>query len=189
MPSLTPLKRSPLSIHRLHVRLFSQPVDSPPSSLTLFEISHSNHPKNPNFTYFLKWVSGITFVGSGLGYFYYSDSAFDSLKNSFSSFAEWSKATKESMTGKNPKFLFGGDLRVRNLARNVHLSPLILYPGFLLKHDAYFVDNHATSFFELLSSLEPWYIHCSWDFKDTRVSHFLLGGDCPGLDSLSKCKP
>lgn len=108
MPSLTPLKRSPLSIHRLHVRLFSQPVDSPPSSLTLFEISHSNHPKNPNFTYFLKWVSGITFVGSGLGYFYYSDSAFDSLKNSFSSFAEWSKATKESMTGKNPKFLFGG---------------------------------------------------------------------------------
>lgn len=108
MPSLTPLKRSPLSIHRLHVRLFSQPVDSPPSSLTLFEISHSNHPKNPNFTYFLKWVSGITFVGSGLGYLYYSDSAFDSLKNSFSSFAEWSKATKESMTGKNPKFLFGG---------------------------------------------------------------------------------
>ena len=108
MPSLTPLKRSPLSIHRLHVRLFSQPVDSPPSSLTLFEISHSNHPKNPNLTYFLKWVSGITFVGSGLGYLYYSDSAFDSLKNSFSSFAEWSKATKESMTGKNPKFLFGG---------------------------------------------------------------------------------
>lgn len=117
MSSLSPLRRSPPSIHRLptiqrlQIRLFSAPATPPQFIDSNFDANFGENENPSGSSTFLRWVSGIV-TGSSLGlalYWYFPNS-----NKSIMNLADWSTPNSTQATivddrSSNPKFLFGGN--------------------------------------------------------------------------------